>query len=198
MKRKVFCVGFGKTGTSSMREALEMLGYRVTGPNGTDDPDIAANLESMVRDLAERYDAFQDNPWPLVYREMDARYPGSKFILTTRDETKWIESAVAHFGGSSTPLRTLVYGVGDPKGNEAAWIERRRRHEREVADYFRDRPDDLLTVDVTRDPDWKPLCDFLGLPVPSRPFPHQQSRVKREFRSRWGGLGRLVAPFVRL
>ena len=75
---KVFCIGFHKTGTTTMRAALEMLGYRVTGPNGTRDPEIAAKLEAMVDRLATEFDAFQDNPWPLVYRRMDAEWPGSR------------------------------------------------------------------------------------------------------------------------
>jgi hypothetical protein len=189
-------VGFHKTGTSSVRDALMMLGYRVTGPNGTRDPDIAAKLESTVDALADLYDAFQDNPWPLVYRRMDARYPGSKFILTVRDESQWIESNVAHFGTTDTPMRTLIYGVGHPKGNEAVYVERMRRHNQEVAEYFGDRPNDLLTMDVTRNADWETLCGFLGLPVPQVPFPHAQSRRRREVRDR-GVLGRVAAPFIR-
>jgi Sulfotransferase domain len=193
---KVFCIGFHKTGTSSLRDALEILGYRVTGPNGTRDPDIAAKLEPMVDALAEKFDAFQDNPWPLVWRRMDARHPGSKFILTVRDEAKWIESNAAHFGETDTPMRQLIYGVGHPKGNEAVYVERMRRHNREVSEYFRDRPDDLLTIDVTRGANWQTLCGFLGLPAPDVPFPHAQSRKRREVRDK-GVLGRIAAPFVR-
>jgi UDP-N-acetylmuramate-alanine ligase len=41
METKVFCIGFHKTGTTSLAVALKTLGYRVTGPNGVHDPDIA-------------------------------------------------------------------------------------------------------------------------------------------------------------
>jgi Sulfotransferase domain len=196
LRAKVFCIGFHKTGTSSLRDALGLLGYRVTGPNGTRDPDIATNLESMVDELAETFDAFQDNPWPLVYRRMDARYPGSKFILTVRDEASWIESNAAHFADTDTPMRTLIYGVGHPRGNEEIYVERMRRHNAEVREYFRDRPDDLLVMDVATNADWPTLSGFLGLPIPPVPFPHAQSRRRREVRER-GLLGRIAAPFVR-
>jgi len=70
---KVFCIGFHKTGTTSLNVALNTLGYRVTGPNGVNDPDIAKNVLRMADDLVKRYDAFQDNPWPIIYKELDAK-----------------------------------------------------------------------------------------------------------------------------
>jgi hypothetical protein len=186
--RKVFCIGFHKTGTSSMREALEILGYRVTGPDHTGDRDIAETLHRVTADLSQRFDAFQDNPWPLVWREMDALHPGSKFILTVRDPQKWYDSNRNHFGGQTTPMRALVYGpdAATPEGNEALYKARLVRHEREVRAYFRDRPDDLLVLDLGRDGRWEPLCAFLGHPVPARPFPHAN-------RIPYGRRGRIAA-----
>jgi hypothetical protein len=112
MKPKVFCIGFPKTGTSSMGVALKKLGYKVTGPNGVNDPDICEHALSMALELAEQYDAFQDDPWPQLYREMDEHYPRSKFILTLRDPNSWIASQIRHFGVKDVPLRRWVYGVG--------------------------------------------------------------------------------------
>jgi hypothetical protein len=51
MKEKVFCIGFHKTGTTSLRVALELLGYRVTGPNGVQDPDIGKNVHELAYSL---------------------------------------------------------------------------------------------------------------------------------------------------
>ena len=51
MKAKVFCIGFHKTGTTSLERALEMLGYRVTGPNNTKDPDIAEKVYDLADEL---------------------------------------------------------------------------------------------------------------------------------------------------
>lgn len=66
MKPKVFCTGFHKTGTTSIGAALEQLGYRVAGPFGVKDPDIARTALKRVRRLSRKYDALQDNPWPLL------------------------------------------------------------------------------------------------------------------------------------
>lgn len=82
----------------------------------------------MAYDLAEQFDAFQDNPWPL----------GSKFVLTIRPMDSWIGSVVKHFGANSTPMRRLIYGAGSPLGHESIYIERHKRHIDEVRDYFPD------------------------------------------------------------
>jgi hypothetical protein len=176
---KVFCIGFQKTGTTTMMEVLRLLGYRVTGPNHARDKDIAEKFERVAAELSHRYDAFQDNPWPLVYRQMDALHPESKFILTTRDEQGWYDSYRNHFEHKeSTPMEVLLYGPEARyfEGGPELYKGRMRRHNQEVRDYFRDRPDDLLVLDISRDPRWEPICAFLGLPVPEVPFPHSNHR----------------------
>jgi hypothetical protein len=172
MRAKVFCIGFHKTGTSSLRDALSMLGYRVTGPNfqreeGLDWP----SLERKALAVAHQFDAFQDNPWPLVFRFMDEQFPGSRFILTLRDEHAWYASALRHFGSRETPMRRLIYGHGAPAGHEAIYRERYRAHNRMVADYFAQRPSDLLVMQLAYGDGWEQLCPFLGHSRPNAPFP---------------------------
>lgn len=184
MKKKVFCIGFHKTGTTSLEKALELLGYRVTGPNGTRDPDIASKVYDMADELVQQYDAFQDNPWPVIYREMDEKYPGSKFILTMRSPESWISSQVRDFGLRETPMRQWIYGAGCPEGNEAIYVARYERHNREVLEYFRDRPDDLLVMDLPKGDGWRKLCGFLDEPIPDEPFPHaNKASVSRRIKN---------------
>lgn len=179
-KTKVFGIGFHKTGTTSLARALAILGYRVTGSNGVNDPDISRNVYRMAYALAEEFDAFQDNPWPIIYREMDQRYPGSKFILTLRPTESWISSQVRHFGKKVTPMREWIYGVGCPEGNEAIYVARYERHNAEVLDYFRDRPEDLLVLKITESEGWEKLCPFLHMKIPDIPFPHENKAGDRE------------------
>ncbi len=180
MKTKVFCVGFHKTGTTSLEVALGALGYRVTGPNGHLDPDIEKNVLTMAYELVEQYDAFQDNPWPILYKQLDAKYPGSKFILTLRDSESWIDSQVKFFGRLETPMRRLIYGVGSPEGNEAVYLERFESHNREVVEHFSDRPGDLLVMDFSNGDGWEKLCPFLGQAVPITPFPHANKAKEKK------------------
>ena len=172
-KPKVFCVGFHKTGTKSLARALEILGYRVTGPNGARDPHIAERALPMVLDIVPRFDAFNDNPWPVLFRDLDEAFPGSRFILTLRSPESWIASVVRHFGDEHTPMREWIYGPGraTPRGNERAYLDRYRRHNTDVIAHFA-RRECLLTMDITAGDGWKTLCDFLEMPVPDQPFPH--------------------------
>ena len=103
-QHQVFGIGFHKTATTSLGAALTQLGYRVCGGVGIRDPDIAANAINLVDSLIDQYDAFQDNPWPVLYRHLDAIRPGSRFVLTIRAPDAWIDSVVAHFGSEDTPM----------------------------------------------------------------------------------------------
>jgi hypothetical protein len=182
-RTKVFCIGFHKTGTTSLERALEYLGYRVTGRKRVRSVRTMEELFAACCELIPRYNAFQDNPWPLFYRELDQRYPGSKFILTRRPAHAWLQSQLKHFGSRSSRMRELIYGAGYPLGNEAVYLERYNRHNAEVLAYFRDRPGDLLDIDLTAGEGWDKLCPFLGHPLPAVPFPCSntaQDRLQRE------------------
>lgn len=183
---KVFCIGFHKTGTTSMEKALKLLGYRVTGGNWVRDPEVARVALERALETVPRYDAFQDNPWPMLYREMDQAFPGSKFILTVRDPKKWLASVAGNFGTDVTPMREWIYGEGRgcPKGNETAYIERFERHNREVMDYFGNRKQDLLVMNLTEGDGWEKLCPFLGREQPALPFPRANVRAEKGWRGK--------------
>ena len=57
---KVFCIGFHKTGTTSVKDALKILDYRVAGPFGRNDRNIASTVEAKAQALVPQFDAFQD------------------------------------------------------------------------------------------------------------------------------------------
>ena len=179
MTTKVFGIGFHKTGTTSLALAFRQLGYSVTGPNGAFDRNISRNAPALARGLVEQFDAFQDNPWPILFRELDEWYPNSKFVLTLRDPDRWIRSQVQHFGTRVTPMRTWIYGKGCPAGNEDLYVERFQRHNREVLEHFRDRHNDLVTMDFSKGDGWEKLAPFLGKAVPEAPFPHAYSAEQR-------------------
>lgn len=169
---KIFCIGFHKTGTTSLATALTILGYRVAGAVGVRDPDIAHSALTIARRIVPSYDAFQDNPWPIIFRDVDKLFPNSKFILTVREPSSWIDSVVRHFGNKETPMRKWIYGEGSPSGSEDIYLERYARHNADVKDYFAQRPSDLLIMNLLLGDKWEKLCPFLGREVPSRPFPH--------------------------
>jgi Sulfotransferase domain len=181
---KVFGIGFHKTGTTSLSRALKLLGYRVCGPVGVRDPRIAERAEEMALAQVERFDAFQDNPWPLLFRALDERYPGSKFVLTVRPAEEWIRSLVTHFGRESTPMREFIYGAGRgfPRGNESHYLEVYETHNRRVLEHFEGREKDLLVLRITEGEGWERLCPFLDRPEPEQPFPLANAKGARRKR----------------
>ena len=174
---KVFGIGFHKTGTKSLAKALTTMGYRVTGPNATRQIDIAQSAMDIALNLVEHYDAFQDNPWPLLYKQLDQRIPNSKFILTIRDSEGWINSVCNYFGQRETPMRQWIYGSGSPIGNESLYLAKYQGHNQKVIQYFQHREKDLLVVNLIEQPAWQPLCQFLGKQVPDIAFPHINQNI---------------------
>jgi hypothetical protein len=177
---KVFGIGLNKTGTSTLGECFRILGYRVMGCS-------RELLERAVlyRDpgpafaVAERYDAFQDWPWPLIYRELDRQFPGSKFILTVREnEDVWLQSLMQHSLRTSPfrHCRKLAYGFSYPFKHQRAHIEFYRRHNRQVRRYF-EGCRDFIELCWEHGDGWEGLCTFLETPIPDQPLPHVNPRA---------------------
>lgn len=180
---KVFALGFHKTGTKSLAKALRYLGLRVHGPAWTQDPEACASLDGLLEKAMEvvpHFDAFQDNPWPLLWRDLAEVYPDAYYILTTREPSAWLGSVLNHFGGQSTPMRELIYGVGkgDPVGNEDLYLRRYLSHNAEVRTALSGNRR-FIELDVSASDVWSPLCGFLGFPVPEGQFPHENARDDR-------------------
>jgi hypothetical protein len=195
---KVFGIGFHKTGTSTLDIALKKLGYNVCGVRHDLTEKLFEHDLNPIFKIVDKYDAFQDNPWPILYKELDKRYSHSKFILTLRNEDKWIQSVVNYFGDSDTEMRRWIYGVGHPKGNEEIYLEKYRNHNHEVVEYFKDRKDDLLVVSWENGDGWKELCQFLGKSIPDIEFPHANKGADQMKMRRYRKLKKLLQKLKRL
>lgn len=180
--RKIFGVGTLKTGTTSLGSALEVLGFKHTHGNREYllKQVQLGNLAKVFR-WADRHESFEDWPWPLIYQELDARYPNSQFILTTRaNENDWLKSIVRHserFGPSLG--RRLFFGYKMPQKHEAHYLERYHQHNQQVRDYFKDKPGKLLEVCWENGDTWTKLCSFLDVAVPDEPFPKVNTAANR-------------------
>ncbi|MEX0653193.1 MAG: sulfotransferase [Phycisphaeraceae bacterium] len=183
---KIFGVGFHKTGTSSLANALRMLGYetihgdpRKAPHGGTEGRDLLQRIDAGDYNLStlERYQAFTDNPYFTIWKQLAERYPDARFILTERDETRWIQSCVRYYAGRRIrPMRQWMFGEhADPSASDAArqaWLERYRAHNAAIREYFGPDSERLLILDVTNGDGWEKLCPFLDAPIPKAPFPH--------------------------
>jgi len=191
---KIFGTGWQRTGTTSLARALAELGFATR-----DYPKEL--LHDLDHEVVRAHDAFTDNPIPLLYRELDRRHPGARFIHTERDEGTWLASCEwlftvgrAKFNWKDHPIvdeiHVALYGTTEFEPH--LFLERYRRHNLEVRQHFADRPGDLLIMDITQGQGFEVLCPFLGVPAPAAEFPHWN---KTE--SFWKVLARRVARRLR-
>ena len=204
MPLDVVGAGFGRTGTNSLKIALEMLGF---GPchhmfEVRDRPEQIRFWAAAARGERNDWDTvFQDFrsavDWPSTYfwREIAAHYPLAPVILSVRPEQAWVKSIQATIYESlrsrhqrTDPLareqgemvydiverRTFSERLGDPDHALAVY----RAHIADVKATIA--PARLLVYDVSEG--WGPLCRHLGVPVPGVPFPRTNSTD--EFRAR--------------
>ncbi len=192
MSLSVIGAGFGRTGTASLKVALDLLGvgpcyhmsevfktlahvalWERVGDGGLDWDEIFGEYGSAV-----------DYPTCTYWRELSVRYPKAKVILTVRDAEKWFEST------QETILspRMVEYSEPSPLGpmlKKTVWDTMDGRiHDREfMVDHFNRHVEEvkrtipaerLLVYEVKQG--WEPLCAFLGLAVPSQEFPRVNSR----------------------
>lgn len=179
LKMKVLGVGLNKTGTKTLGEGLKILGYNRVSFN-----DVAFNLwrrgnmEELMK-IASVYDAFEDWPWPLLYREFDKHYPGSKFILTVRkDPETWYKSLCNHaMRTGPTEYRKAIYGEYMPQESKEKHIRFYESYNQEIRDYFLGRAQDYLEVCWETGDDWDKLCGLLQKPIPKIAFPHANKGI---------------------
>lgn len=183
---RIFGIGMHKTATTSLHTACKLLGF-ISGHWQT-----AHWAKAIWREMndtgksstMEKYYALSDLPFPLLFRKLDTAYPGSKFILTTRDEWAWLSSVRKHWNPELNRFRSawdsdpfshrihqILYGRTD--FDPTTMLNRYRRHNAEVLEYFRSRPQDLLVMDMEKKQCWEDLCGFLKAPIPSEPYPTQ-------------------------
>lgn len=190
MKQKVFCIGLSKTGTTSLSEAMKILGYKTSHfPLGCFKQDWKGRLRLLPRKV-EKFDCISDLPPAAFFRELDKKFPCSKFILTKRDKKRWLDSCRRHFWwGQLVPewwpfkdkIVKLHYKIYNSKEfDEKKFSRAYDRHLKSVKEYFKNR-DDLLIMKITEGEGWDKLCSFLGEEKPGVPFPKKDRWYSRVF-----------------
>lgn len=176
---KIACIGFHKTGTTSLTRALSALGYTVKAAHGPvkkevnfKAPDARDQIARVLISTLEQADAIQDSPTCFFYRELDEHFGKIKFIHTYREPDDWYASLFNHVKNVS-PLRRWMYGVNHLR-RRGKVIDTYNRLNEEISDYFRGR-DDYLFMQLSKGDGWSELVGFLG-PEWLPPFPHKNSR----------------------
>lgn len=195
MTLEVIGTGFGRTGTDSMREALNMLGFGACHHmfEVTDNPVMKARwrafMDSDTPDwsaLFEGYRSCVDWPSAHYWRELVAHYPQARVILTWRDPESWwtsYEATILRFvqttqDRASVAVRIVEKAFGDHAGDRAQMIA---AYEARVAAVIATVPKDRLLVHCLGD-GWEPLCAHLGVPVPAEPYPSRNTTAELQQR----------------
>lgn len=215
MSIKIIGTGMGRTGTHSLKLALEELGFGKCYHMAElfQHPEGLVHFENAEKGapvdwekLFEGYHSAVDYPVARYYKQIMEKYPDAKLIHTIRDAESWYESASKTIIWASKPslgrilklmiklpfapelrkqMPVLKYNgmliekeFGKDYKNKEAVIDHYNKHNEEV---MRIVPKDKLLVFNAKE-GWEPLCRFLGVPVPAKPFP--KSNSTDEFRNR--------------
>jgi hypothetical protein len=194
---KLINAGLGRTGTTSLKVALDRLGL---GPS-FHMFDIVGDAERLRRwerivcdgerpDWAAVFDGYRsavDGPCAVYYRQISEAFPEAKVILTVRDAESWYRSthdtlyqfALRSMANPPEPgspqarlfrvTSTMVWDglFGGRFSDKDHAIEVYHRHNEEVVRALG--ADNVLVYDVQQG--WEPLCAFLGVDVPREDFP---------------------------
>lgn len=136
---KVFCIGLGKTGTTTFGALMHDLGYRhLVGPQKLGLALWRAGHADWLFDLVDLYDSFDDFPYPYIYAELAARYPDARFVLTMRRSAEeWLRSLEAHNQRTGpTDTFRMAYGCYETGGQDRHLVELYRRHADEARAFF--------------------------------------------------------------
>jgi hypothetical protein len=194
MALQVVGAGFGRTGTLSLKSALEMLGF---GPcyhmmEVFPRPDHVAKWHRLAFERSMDWDeifrgfcATVDWPAARWWREIAAHFPDAKVLLSVRDPEAWYKSvndtiyqpmkSPAPDGApelirlqSEMARKAILSETFDNRFEDKFHtIEVFQKHNQEVRDAID--PARLLVFDVREG--WGPLCRFLEVPIPDEPFP---------------------------
>jgi Sulfotransferase domain len=193
MSLRLIGAGYGRTGTLSLKLALEQIGYGpcyhmtevLLAPESTAPWIRAADGDPDWEAIFKGFASTVDFPGCTFWRQLSEFYPQAKVLLSVRDPEKWFEStqatifsvqAIERF--RATPMEAFM--------NKVAWniFSLERIHDRDFmiatfkrhnAEVERSIPKDrLLVYDVSQG--WEPLCKFLNVPVPETPFPRTNTR----------------------
>jgi hypothetical protein len=170
-------VGLSKTGTTTLCEAMTMLGFRSLhwAPRRLDNVILGKDQNPDFK-IYDDCDFICDIPHAYFFREIERAYPALKFILTERDENEWYRSMCDHFckkavrDAPEKALHRIVYG-GEDFDNLPEFLYKKR---------FRDwnetikriiPPDKLLVMNICdKSDDFHTLCPFVGKPRSKRTF----------------------------
>lgn len=193
---QVIGLGVGRTGTYSLKLALNRLGLgpchhmeEVLMNQGTQMP-LWTAAAAGYPDWPAIYNGYQSAvDWPTAgfHRELAEAYPDTRFVITVRNPDNWVDSfqsTIYQLGADRDRVRDemqpwvdmafrVIEKTGFTPGLDRDGL--RCAFDAHVEAVKATIPADRLLVYQVKD-GWQPLCEYLGLPVPDEPFPRSNDR----------------------
>jgi hypothetical protein len=174
LKTRIYGLGLSRTGTTTLAELFKGRGLRFHH--------YPKNVEQMYH---PKTDGANDLPVIPEYKRLDKRFPTSKYIYTVRELDAWIDSMEYYIGRkkdwvqsqAQLGLRREIYGSAD--FNKQKYLDGYRKHEEDVLQYFKNRPNDLLVLDIIGGDTPQKLYDFLGYKDPAPESFKNLNQLKR-------------------
>ena len=205
-KPKIFCIGRNKTGTTSIKKVFKDLGFIVGDQHNAEEllPYYkAGNFDPIIKYCLSAQ-VFQDFPFscPETFKYVDKAYPGSKFILTVRDSPEqWYQSLINFhsklFGKGKIPdkealqqanycwkgwvweCNRILYSSPETDiYNRTILINSYNEYNECVKNYFSNRPNDFIVLNISKTESYSQLMNFLGIESSFTSFPWENKTEK--------------------
>jgi hypothetical protein len=180
MKNKIFCIGLGRTGTTTLSACLSELGYKHFGWTAKNhklrsDLGLLSFLDTtaFINSIKD-FDSVDDYPIPLIFEEIYAVYPEAKFIFTVRESAhQWATSIINEFNRKKINHGEHLWcgGLLISDDRYVKLIHFYNQHYDRVKNFFRDK-NNFLELCWERGDSWSELCIFLNKEIPSKSLPH--------------------------
>ena len=184
---KVIGIGLPKTGTSSLNKILNNNGIKSIHFGSP----ACNEVRSKMLDGIYTFDVLNrnrgiTNAFEMVYPQVDKNYPNSKFIHTVREKNSWLVSIKEHLersiskGVDQRIMKHHLLTFGCYFYNEDRFSYVYDTHQQMVKEYFKDRPNDVLTVNIIEEHDCvKKICNFLEIPIKNASRVHINKKTMR-------------------
>jgi len=195
-KEKVFVIGFNKTGTTSIKLALQELGYKLGEQHKFESllPQIIKGEYDETFKLIEKAEAFQDIPFstPNFYKKLFEKYPNAYYILSVRESSEtWFKSlmnfhSVMFFYGRTPSIQVneineyrypgflvdyLKLTFGSTDYNESTYKSVYTNYNNEVRQFFNEKKGKLCVLDLNDNNSYEKMCQFLNIEPKRENFP---------------------------
>ena len=140
-------------------------------------------LPDELKDYIEKYDVFEDWPYPIIWKELFDCFPESQFILSKRlNAETWLKSLQKHTDRNqnkkSQELRLIFFKQDCPHKNDNHYLQYYRNHNKNVISYFGN-SSNFCELTVGSNMNWRNLCEFHDLPIPKVEFPYLNNSIEK-------------------